>query len=605
MPSKRSKTSAKHWTLYCLIGLAMQSTGSSAYGQLVGTEIIEASKVAQVNATAPSPLAPTPLTQAASQVQGAVPSTPNPQAPGPQAPVSQTPGPPSTGTASPPLPIPGSSDQAPADPNATAPPQINDAFANPLTAPLAPPTNLPVPGALGRGAGLGAGLGLSASLGATADSFSSSPTMIGDLFGGGVSVVNSLKPITRSFHSAGTILNGSGATADLVFEFGNGTPNDIFTQAGTGVDISGDGLIDQFDILEPIPPTDAPLAPGPGFRFVGGEAVYTNSNLTTAPVDGNFNNGDFWFVKYTYESELFANGNQNILIAGPDVATRRTKLSENFSPEVRDRCFFNYSFFNDAFGGLGDVSRYVLGFEKVLIDDLMSFEVRLPMAGTYSSRQRVEQPGERDFELGNATLISKFVLLRSDDFTMTGGTGITVPFADDARLLQGTNELLRIENEAVHILPFTGILYRYDKLTTFQAYTQFDVDMQGNPVLANLNGGPLRGIGRFTDSTIGHADISAHRLVYDQRRSTSKLKGVIANAELHYTGTLRESDTVAGEGVVVTNLKRNFNVVNGTVGAHFLVGNHVVVTPALSVPLRDGLDEQFDYEAILQLNYLH
>jgi hypothetical protein len=138
-----------------------------------------------------------------------------------------------------------------------------------------------------------------------------------------------------------------------------------------------------------------------------------------------------------------------------------------------------------------------------------------------------------------------------------------------------------------------------------QAYTQFDFDMNGNPVLANLSGGPLQGIGRFTDSSLAHADVSAHRIVYENRRAASHLKGVIANAELHYTGTLQESDRVAGDGVVVTNLKDNFNVLNGTVGAHFLVGKHLVVTPAMSVPLRDGLDEQFDYEAILQLNYLH
>jgi hypothetical protein len=587
MRIQRTFTSSKRWALYLLIGVAMQ-TAPSAYGQLVGTDIVEATGVAQAQATAAQAAAPTPLPQL--PLQGSSPAAPLVQ-------------PPAAPT------VPGTQ---PLTPNATAappataePPAINPAFSDPLTPPpgLTPPSSLnSSPFNFGAGA---TGLGLASSIGATADSFSSSPTMIGDLFGGGVSIVSSPKPVTFSFHSPGTILTGTGNTAELVFEFGTGTPNDIFTVAGSGVDVSGDGQIDKFDILEPIPPTDAPTSPGPGFRFAGGEAVYTDDNVNTAPVNGNFTNGEFWFVKYTYESDLFANGNQNILIAGPDVATRRTKLSENFSPEVRDRCFLSYSFFNDAFGGLGDVNRYVLGFEKVLIDELMSFEVRMPMAGTYASRQRVEQPGERDFELGNMTLVSKFVLLRSDKFTMTGGTGITVPFADDAKLLRGTDELLRIENEAVHILPFTGLLYRYDRLTTFQAYTQFDVDMQGNPVLANLDGGPLRGIGRFTDSSLGHADISAHRLVYDRRRSSSKLKGVIANAELHYTGTLRESDSVAGGGVVVTNLKKNFNIVNGTVGAHLLVGNNVVITPAMSVPLRDGLDEQFDYEAILQLNYLH
>lgn len=566
-----------HWSKIGAIALSLQSFGLSAYGQLVDIELLSASGVVLSNAVEPqdAPVLATP------------PGTPSPTTPPPSAP-----------------------DEVP---------EISEPFADPLL----PQDDLPVPSPVlggpvqgsnvqgsnvqgvnvpGRGI---AGLGLSASLGVTAGSFSTAPTMIGDLFGGGVSIVGAPKPVVFAFHSEGTILNGSGSTAELVFEFGGGTPDDVFTVLGSGVDLSGDGFVDKFDIFEPIPPTDAPTAPGPDFIFAGGDAVYTNSGTATGPVNGQFTNGEFWYVKYSYISDPLSNGAQSVLIAGPDVATRRTKLSENFSPEVRDRCFFNYSFFNDAFGGLGDVSRYILGFEKVLIDDLMSMEVRLPMAGTFSSRQQVDRPGERDFELGNATVVSKFVLLRSEQFTWTGGTGVTVPFADDARLLRGEDELLRIENEAVHLLPFTGLLYRLNERTFVQCYTQFDFDMQGNPVLANLSGGPLRGIGRFTDSSIAHADISAHRIVYENRRAASRLKGVIANAELHYTGTLQESDRVAGDGVVVTNLKDNFNVLNGTLGAHFLVGKHLVVTPAMSVPLRDGLDEQFDYEAILQLNYLH
>jgi hypothetical protein len=45
-------------------------------------------------------------------------------------------------------------------------------------------------------------------------------------------------------------------------------------------------------------------------------------------------------------------------------------------------------------------------------------------------------------------------------------------------------------------------------------------------------------------------------------------------------------------------------VVNATAGLHLVLRNNLIVTPAMSVPLRDGLDEQFDYEAIVHLNYL-
>ena len=76
------------------------------------------------------------------------------------------------------------------------------------------------------------------------------------------------------------------------------------------------------------------------------------------------------------------------------------------------------------------------------------------------------------------------------------------------------------------------------------------------------------------------------------------------NAELHYTGTLEESDIVQGGGLTYTNLKRNFNIVNATLGAHLVTAKNFVITPGMTVPLRDGLYKQFDYEAIVQVNYL-
>lgn len=504
-------------------------------------------------------------------------------------------------------------------------PPIRDEFADPLSSaqgatpgaqPINPtPFNTPPPfnsqtPLPNRGLRSG-GLGLNQSLGVTAGSFSAAPTMMGDLFGGGVSIVNISRPVTTNFFSQGTVLAGSSfpdsvQDVTIAFDFGSGTPNDLFTAAGTGVDRSGDGFVDQFGLLEPIPPTDAPTSPGEGFVFNGGSATYVGKTPTTNTnaANGQFQDGDFWYISYSYALENAGNGAAGIVVAGPDVATRRSKLSENFSPELRDRVFFNYSFFNDAFGGLGDVSRYVLGFEKILLQDAFSVEVRLPMAGTYSSRQQIDRGNERDFELGNLTLIGKALLLRTPGYTVTTGLGLTLPIADDARLLLGERELLRIENQSVHLLPFLGVLHRFNDDTSFQAYSQLDFDLNGNPVLANLDGGPLRGIGRFNDATLLHLDASVHRVVFRTDDPRYSLKSVIANAELHYTGTLQDADNVSGDGVAVTDLKRNFNILNATFGAHLLVGRSLVVTPAMSVPLRDGLDKQFDYEAILQLAYM-
>ena len=204
--------------------------------------------------------------------------------------------------------------------------------------------------------------------------------------------------------------------SDIGFEFGNDSaPNDVFTAFGTGQDLDGsnDGFADTFEILEPIPPNDALTSPGPGFTFDGGEAVYTNNTTSTDPQAGVYQDGQQWYVKYSYTSTLDSNSGGGgpgsglrsfVPVPAPGISARRIKIAENFSPEVRDRFFLNYSFFNDSFGGLGDISRYIMGFERILVDDLVSLEVRLPMAATYGSFQQLDRAENRNFELGNMSL---------------------------------------------------------------------------------------------------------------------------------------------------------------------------------------------------------
>ncbi len=513
--------------------------------------------------------------------------------------------------------------QAPLQPPATAPTVPPPALAPPLSGPLQQdvlPTTpgLPInqlappqPNAF-QGAGLAT---LPAGFGATLGSFSSSPNMIGDLFGGGFSFLSGSQTVTFADYAAGEIISGTDGSpsAVLAFEFGtDSAPNDIFT-SGTGLDLAGlENAADTFQILEPIPPSDALTSPGPGFVFDGGTAVYTNNTTSTTAQPGTFTDGQQWYIVYSYTNTINggANGGNNfpgaardfIPVPGPGVSARRIKISENFSPEVRDRFFTNYNFFNDAYGGLGDISRYILGFERILVEDLISIEARLPMAGTYGSFQEIDRPERRNFELGNATVIAKAVLLRTNRFLLSGGTGVTMPTADDTSLTIGNREILRIDNRTVHLLPFIGAIQRLGDRTSLQSYLQLDIAANGDPVLANLTGGPLENLGTFTDSTLLYADVAASHRVYQNRRAKF-LRSANVSGEIHYTGTLQASDIVTTSGLTYTNLKRNFNVVNTTVGMHFQLGDRLVVSPAIAAPLRTGLDRQFDYEAIVQANY--
>ncbi|MDG2224452.1 MAG: hypothetical protein P8L85_23935 [Rubripirellula sp.] len=493
--------------------------------------------------------------------------------------------------------------QSPVVPSPVEPPQLNtdpnaeieDLVPPPVTQP--PPTAPPAASRSRRQAGLGA----------TAAGFSAAPTMIGDLFGGSFSTFGGSQTVSFSAYAPAhqvPLGNAGAANATLLFEFGSSTfPDDVTTQ-GLGFDVSGDTIADTFAIAEPIPPSDALVSPGPGFLFDGGTATYTDNTTNTTAQNGSYADLSTFLVEYSYTNSLSgdAAGNGRPL-PGPGVATRRVKLSENFSPEVRDRCFMSYNFFNDAFANLGDISRYTLGVERQLVDRIFSVEARLVMAGTYASTQDLDQGESRDFELGNAALISKLALLRTERLLWSGGVGVTLPTADDSRFFQGNQELFRVENQSFHILPFTALLMKINRDTAMQAYLQLDVAANGDSIYGDLLGGPLPKLGVFTDSTLMTVDVAFSRTVYRSQQQ-SVVQQLIANAELHYTGTLQPSDFVTDGSLTYTNLKRNFNVVNATGGMHFVLNNDLVVTPAMSIPLRSGLDEQFDYEAIVQVNWL-
>ena len=447
------------------------------------------------------------------------------------------------------------------------------------------------------------------SFASTQSSFSAAPTVIGDFAGGGFAQFNATIEAVSAGYAAG--FGFPNPVFDLIAPNGSNFPDLIAT--GPGIDASGDLIADTFDLLEPTPPTDANLAPGPGFTYEGGTVVYTDSTTGTDAVAGTPSEGDLWYYRYVYSRNLGVIGGDGgpRPVPSPGVSVRRVKISENYSPEVRDRAFFNYSFFNDFTGGLGDISRFVAGMERVIVEDLFSMEVRLPVAATYGSRQSLNQAEARDMEIGNVAFIGKASLYRGDDFMWVGGLGVSIPTADDTEITMDGFDLIGIENKTVQIQPFTSVLQRWGDWTA-QAYMQLDLAANGDPVFVNTNlndpgAGTLEQVGVFTDSNLMHLDFSLHCLLYQRAKSDSGLNAVISNAELHYTTTIQDADLVTGNNFDYTALQNNFDIVNTTLGAHFVFGkkNDIIVTPAMAIPLREGFDEQFDYEALVQVNYLH
>lgn len=90
---------------------------------------------------------------------------------------------------------------------------------------------------------------------------------------------------------------------------------------------------------------------------------------------------------------------------------------------------------------------------------------------------------------------------------------------------------------------------------------------------------------------------------YWLREPGQSTSAVALTAELHWSGTLQNTDTVTGIGLNITNPNNRYDVLNITVGASVLVNERFTVRPAMVIPLGHADGEQFDFEAMVQMNF--
>jgi hypothetical protein len=437
-------------------------------------------------------------------------------------------------------------------------------------------------------------------------SLASVPNMIGDFYGISAARVTAPLPIViTSTSPAGFVTNLNGgfgadqnpAVPIQIFDTQGGTL--IVMSIGNGLDTNGDMLPDSYPIGQPT--SGVPSVPIPGtVTYTDGTADFAG---TGSPVD----NPDGW---QTTTNFLFtpATGDDGVIVLLPPIggaATRRVKLSENGSPQPRNRVFFNYNYFNDVIAGLGDVNRYSLGVESTYWNGIGSFELRLPVAATMSNTQVVEAIGGRETELGNLSLFWKHVLYQTDRGLISGGCGVGAPTARDARLiLRDGTELLRIENQAVHLQPFIAAMSAPTERFFWQTFVQFDLDLNGNTTYGDLLGQDLRRLGVIQDANLLFVDVSTGYRIYENPYACL-VRNAYAIAELHYSTTLQDEDSISANGFLIEGFTRRFDVLNTTLGVDFRLRDRINVRPAMTIPLRTNDDRHFDYEASVQVNMFY
>jgi hypothetical protein len=432
------------------------------------------------------------------------------------------------------------------------------------------------------------------------------PSMFGDFYGGSSLQATLQLPTVRISQmfvdNVGGINffvtnNNGGNGADINPAVGirvhqNNAASAIITMStGPGVTV---GQTINYPIQDPtIAGFFPPQTSGTGIlTYDGGTAFFTGQ----APV--GVDAGDGWGIQF---SHFFAPDPVQINIPSGGGAVGRVKIGENNSPMPHDRFIFNYNFFNDVIGGIGDVNRYTVGFEHTFFDEICSIEVLFPMASTLDVDQIAGGMRSTDTEFGDLTLVFKHLLVEDEDFLVSAGFGLTVPTGDDARVFTTTGQqIIDLEHLSTHLLPYMAMLRSYDSGWYWQSFVQLDFDLNGNPVRADMTGTNLQPVGVLQDQTLLFVDFG---LGYWLRSPDQGTPAVAATAELHWVTTLQNADAVSAAGLNITSTSNRYDVVNLSLGASILVNDSFTVRPAMVIPLANGDGEQFDYEAMVQMNF--
>ena len=313
---------------------------------------------------------------------------------------------------------------------------------------------------------------------------------------------------------------------------------------------------------------------------------------------------------------------------------RRLKVSENYGLVPQHRIYFNYNHFknaSDSFigepGSFGyDRNRssmeiWTLGVEKPFGPGSdWSFEFRLPLYGQSNSSVSGSTSGAPDAQavssqVGNLSLVLKHVFFRNETTVLSGGLGLSVPTGDDVsiRTFHVTTEL---KNQSVDVTPWLGISVSPSDRWFHQFYTQVNAPLNGNEVNYSVGDDPYDyhsspyetgTLGKYNLQSLFSVDLSSGYWLY-RRPGGRGITGLAAVAELHYTTSVNDSDTIeaaAGSSDIdlrLMSLGNRQDILNMTLGLIANVNDRVTVRFGHVVPLRNGFDQPFTGETQLQVN---
>jgi hypothetical protein len=212
-------------------------------------------------------------------------------------------------------------------------------------------------------------------------------------------------------------------------------------------------------------------------------------------------------------------GNVNALADLPTAGgARRIKIAENNMALPTDRVYFTYNHFHNALEAIPDtfragsardfsVDRYVVGLEKTFCQGLWSVDLRMPFTNEYG----LSAPGFAvdGGNVGNLAIALKRAVAASDTMVLAAGLGIDTPTGSDIDARVGTTRIT-VHNDAVHLLPFVGVLGVPTDRVFYHGFFQLDVPTGGNLVdYVETTDGATGRYGKLTDQTLLYVDVGA------------------------------------------------------------------------------------------------
>lgn len=336
------------------------------------------------------------------------------------------------------------------------------------------------------------------------------------------------------------------------------------------------------------------------------------STLPTPNMIGNFLGGGLRFG-FGYDA-----------YSTPAIGGDRIQIAENNSPVPRDRTFFSYNYYDDAYQlSRQNLQRFTFGLEKTFFKGWASAEVRVPFSYGPDRFQTVAPPGapaagQNDSFFGNVSVTLKGLALKTPHGGLSGGIGVNAPTGPDFHLFSSAGPSWTVRNDTTTLAPFLAGFITPNRRCFAQAFVYWELPLGKNvveysrPILgpfpAQSNAAELK------DQRLFHLDTAVG---YWLARHPENVwfRGLATMLEFHYTTSLTNGSTFAvadpfltasgGPGLAqIGNPYNRLDIWNLTLGTFLEIDDFSNLALGWVIPLNtlSGNEQVFEWEFALQLN---